>query len=174
VRRGGSVHSQARLIRLAMMNKSLCATLTLVFGPILLCAVSPAGAVSDDANPWLAIESALCVVHRTVDYSAFVGASVRFDTAEWTGALNGLPTHCHLAGIMTDGEPFDVKIPMVWNGQVFPASCDMSMPSPVESMDALSKGTIAAFGPVSGRTAKLLRAVSAQQRDTSFVGIPCD
>lgn len=139
----------------------------------LLFSVGPAKAISDDANPWLAIENALCVVHRTVDYSVLVGAPVRLDTAEWTGALNGLPTHCHLAGMM-DGEPFDIKVPMTWNGQVFPAGCDAATPSASDSTNALTEGEIAAFGAVSGRAVKLLRAVSAQQRDGSFSGTPCD
>lgn len=155
------------------MELRLAALRCFVATSALLFSAVPAGAISDDANPWLAIENALCVAHRTVDYSALVGAPVRLDTAEWTGALKGLPTHCHLAGMM-DGASFDVKIPMTWNGRVFPAGCDAATPSASDSISALDDGAISAFGATTPRTAKLLRAISTQQRDVSFSGTPCD
>ena len=141
---------------------------------ILCLFATPVWAVSDDANPWLAIENALCVAHRTVDYSAFIDVPVRLETAAWTGAQNGLPTHCHLAGTLGQSEVFDIKVPMTWNGQVFPAGCNFVAPTLEDSRAALTNGAISAFGDVSKHTATLMRAVSAQQRDVAFAGTPCD
>lgn len=130
---------------------------------IAICAValmpSSGHAISDDANPWLAIENALCVRHRTVDYSSLIGVPVRFQKAEWTGASDGMPTHCHIAGDV-QGAPFDIKLPVTWNGHVFPKGCEPTTPSNSASVDALDQGTVSAFGRVSGATTKLMRAVS--------------
>lgn len=156
-----------------MLNKYFPVIRAVLSAPALLLSPSPALAISDDANPWLAIENALCVAHRTIDYAALVGAPVDFDTAAWTGAQNGLPTHCHLVG-MIGGDSFDIKVPMVWTGRVFPAGCEGAEPSAAQSTQALTDGAISAFGSVSGKTPQLLRAVSAQQRDVSFSGMPCD
>lgn len=157
-----------------MLTKRLSALFAVLFVPTLLLSASPAHAISDDANPWLAIESALCVAHRTVDYAALIGVPVRLETAAWTGAMNGLPTHCHLAGTLGQREAFDIKVPMIWNGQVFPGGCAATEASESDSVQALRDGAISAFGPVSKHTATLMRAVSAQQRDVAFAGVPCD
>ena len=165
-----------------MLNKSLrmilavlsVPTLLLSAVPAVLFSPSPALAISDDANPWLAIENALCVAHRTVDYSALVGVPVRLETAAWTGAQNGLPTHCQLAGMIDGDEAFDFKVPMTWNGQVFPAGCNSGATKLDDSIAALSIGAISAFGDVSKRTVKLIRAISTKQRDVVFAGVHCD
>jgi len=120
---------------------------------------SPAFAISDDANPWLAIENATCVAHRTVDYPALIGAPVMITTTEWTGAMNGLPTHCHVAGTV-GGNAFDFKLPMTWDGTLSLGDC-----AALDSSGALNQGAATVFGDVSAQTAVLLSAVAAQHYD---------
>ncbi|NKB45089.1 MAG: hypothetical protein GKS03_12520 [Alphaproteobacteria bacterium] len=132
---------------------------------------SPAFAISDDANPWLAIENAMCVAHRTVDYVSLVGAPVEIETADWTGAMNGLPTHCHVAGTVA-GNAFDFRLPMTWNGTLSLGEC--MAPTSVE---ALNQGAATVFGDVSAQTAVLLSAVTARHYDapiTQQVWADCD
>ncbi|MBT4739007.1 MAG: hypothetical protein HN793_05090 [Rhodospirillaceae bacterium] len=149
-----------------MLNRALFIASLVAASPALLLSAYPASAISDDANPWLAIESALCVAHRTVDYSALVGVPVSIETAEWTGAQNSLPTHCHVAGTV-DGEVFDFKLPMTWNGAVSPGGCESPDPD-----DALNDGMATAFGPITSHAYALLSVIVAQHYDATPTSQP--
>ena len=129
---------------------------------VILMASSPALAISDDANPWLAIENATCVAHHTIDYKSLVGATVEVKTAEWTGASNGLPTHCLVSGLI-DTDAFEFKLPMNWNGSLSLGDC-----AAPDSQGALNQGAATVFGPVSALTAVLLSAVAARHYDASI------
>ena len=94
--------------------------LAFLFG---LVAVSPAGAISDDANPWLALEHAACVAHRGADYSKDLGVSAYIAAAEWRGGTLDRPALCYLAGVF-DTRPFVIGIPTARGGRIFSTRCD--------------------------------------------------
>lgn len=128
-----------------------------------LLASTPALAISDDANPWLAIENATCVAHRTIDYQSLVGAPVTIKTAEWLGALDGLPTHCHVAGTI-DNASFDFKLPMDWNGTLSLGDCVAP-----DAVEALNLGAATVFGDASAQISVLLSAVTARHYDAPIM-----
>ncbi len=141
---------------------------------ILMLVAGPALAISDDANPWLAIENAMCVRHRMVDYSALIGSPVHLETVEWTGAVDGLPTHCHLTGEV-QGKPFNIRLPMTWNGQIVAEGCHAGEAATV--VEALHNGAAVAFGPAAPRTPMLLAAVTTQHygaQPSSKTALSCD
>ncbi|MDG2243599.1 MAG: hypothetical protein P8L66_08890 [Rhodospirillaceae bacterium] len=127
-----------------------------ILSVIFMCASSPVLAISDDANPWLAIENATCVAHRTIDYQSLVGVPVEVEKAEWTGASNGLPTHCRVAG-QVGGDSFKFRLPINWNGTLSLGDC-----ATPHSQGALNQGAATVFGLVSAQTAVLLSAVAAR------------
>lgn len=112
-------------------------------------------AISDEANPWLALESAACAAHVITDYAAETGASVSLTSAEWNGASTSLPTHCHVTGTL-NGMAVDVRLPTVWNGQVY-APCAAEHQSPI---DALNAGVAVAFTAPTPDTFALLKVMA--------------
>lgn len=126
-----------------------------------------AWAISDDANPWLAIENAVCVSHLGVDYSARAGINVTIEQAEWMGAAGDLPTHCFLSG-QAAGEPFDIRLPTNWNGQIYDPGkeiqgAESQAKGRQASITALSEGYAAFLSGYSAVTGRLLQAAVAHQ-----------
>jgi hypothetical protein len=123
---------------------------------LILCFIStPVLAISDEANPWLALESAACTAHVMTDYTAAIGAPVVLQSAKWNGASNGLLTHCHVTG-MLNGRAVDLRLPTVWSGQIY-APCGAETHSPKE---ALNEGHAVAFSPTKPNTYALLKAMA--------------
>lgn len=131
---------------------------------LLLCASFSASswAISDEANPWLAIENAVCVSHRGIDYSALLGINVNIEQAEWKGAADGLPTHCFLSG-QAAGEPFDIRLPTHWNGQVYEPDVESKHVGRQDSIAALNDGYAVFLSGYNTATANLLQAAAVHQ-----------
>ena len=91
---------------------------------ITLCS-SPAFALSDAANPWLAIDMATCMTHRGADYESVIGASVDVQISEMQGAVDDLPTYCRVAGRIDADIGFEIRMPMDWNGRLMTAGCGL-------------------------------------------------
>jgi len=90
---------------------------------VLLCGLtSPARAISDDANPWLAIEGALCMARKAADYSAVAGGAIDVTGAEWRGGTLSRPAVCFLSGAI-DADPFTLGLPTPPDGRVFASDC---------------------------------------------------
>lgn len=126
---------------------------------------SSAFAISDDANPWLAIENAICVSHRTVDYSTKLGARVVINDAQWRGAADGLPTHCFLSGRVGD-EVFDIRLPTAGNGKIYDPSIGSEGENEPTSRALLSQGYAVLLSPPSSVSAMLLSAAVDHQYAT--------
>lgn len=127
-----------------------------------LTASGAAHAISDDANPWLAIENAVCVSHLGVDYSALAGISVTIEQAEWKGAADGLPTHCFLSG-QAAGQSFDIRLPTSWNGQVYEPVVESQRVPRQDSIAALNDGYAVFLSGYNAVTGRLLQAAVAHQ-----------
>jgi pimeloyl-ACP methyl ester carboxylesterase len=94
------------------------------FSFVLLSAQS-AFALSDDANPWLAIDMATCMAHRGADYASAIGASVDVQISEMQGAVDGLPTYCRIAGRIDADIGFEIRLPLEWNRRLLTAGCGL-------------------------------------------------
>lgn len=119
-----------------------------------LCWISPAWSISNDANPWLALEHAACAAHLVTDYSREIEASVSLTAAVWRGASNGLPTHCHVTGTL-EGKPVDLRLPTVWTGQVYD-NCEVL---DVDLQSILNASVAVAFTASTAKTRALLNAM---------------
>ncbi len=95
--------------------------------PLVLLVLFPqfAFAISDDANPWLAIDMAMCVAHRGAQYENDIAASVEVEFAEMQGAIDGLPTYCRIAGRIDTDIGFELRLPVTWNGRLLTAGCGL-------------------------------------------------
>lgn len=132
--------------------------LALLFSAFLnLAVVNSAWAVSDDANPWLAIENAVCVSHRGVNYSDKVGAKIVIKEAQWRGSADGLPTHCFLSGTIEE-DMFEILLPTQGNGQTYARANGLN---DIEAAHlALSQGFAVLFRVSNTRAAELLKAAA--------------
>ena len=95
--------------------------------PLVLLVLFPhsAFAVSDDSNPWLAIDMAMCAAHRGAAYDAEIGAPVDVQTSEMQGAVDDLPTYCRIAGRIDANIGFELRLPANWNGRLLTAGCGL-------------------------------------------------
>ncbi len=97
-----------------------------MFRLVFLIAVSVAGAawaISDDANPWLALESATCAAHRGMDYATQLDMDVAINTAEWRGATLTHDMHCFVGGTL-NGAPFEIGLLTAQPGAAYATKCD--------------------------------------------------
>lgn len=134
----------------------------IVTAMLTLISSGSALAISYDANPWLAIENAVCVSHRAVDYSATIGERVVINEAQWLGAANGLFTHCLVAGEI-GGRYFEVRLPTDWNGKIHSPG-DLSEGVRASALKAaLNQGDAVLFSPYTEDAAALLQAAVEHQ-----------
>ena len=84
---------------------------------------SSAFALSDEANPWLALDMATCMAHRGADYESVIGSSIDIEISEMQGAVEDLPTYCRVAGRIDTDIGFEIRLPMDWNGRLLTAGC---------------------------------------------------
>lgn len=138
----------------------------LIFVGAALCiaGTSQVLAISDDANPWLAIENAVCVSHRTVDYTSLVGETVDLAEVQWRGAAQGLPMHCYLAGrVGTVG--LEIRLPTNWNRQIYQRPNDLKGGGRGDLTNALGEGYAVLFSePTAAAQALLQAAIDHQYR----------
>lgn len=92
---------------------------------IALTVPGTALAISDEANPWLALDMATCIAHRGADYGAVLGASVDVHVSEMQGAVGDLPSYCRFAGRIDATIGFEIRLPLDWNGRLLTAGCGL-------------------------------------------------
>lgn len=123
-----------------------------------------ASAISDDANPWLAIENAVCVSHRGVDYSSQVNAKVQLSEVQWRGASDGLSMHCYLSGII-NAQTFIIRLPTDWNQQLYDRARGSRGDDEAALSEALNQGYAVLFStPSEAGQSLLLATVDHQYR----------
>jgi hypothetical protein len=88
----------------------------------VMFAVGAAWAISDDANPWLAIESATCAAHRGTDYAAQLDMDVAIEVAEWRGATLTHDMHCFIGGTL-EGTAFEIGLLTEHPGTAYATAC---------------------------------------------------
>ena len=99
-----------------------------------------AHAISDDANPWLAIEGANCAAHRATDYAAQLDMNVTVDTAEWRGATLTHDMHCYVSGTL-NGTPFTFGLLTAEPGAAYATSCAAADLKLIGAMIATDRAT---------------------------------
>ena len=85
--------------------------------------VPSALAISDEANPWLAIDMATCIAHRGVNYEPDIDTSVDIRVSEMLGGVDDLPSYCRIAGRIDTVIGFEIRLPLTWNGRLLTAGC---------------------------------------------------
>ncbi len=82
-------------------------------------------AISDEANPWLAIDMATCIAHRGADYETDIGAPIDIQFSEMQGGTDDLPSYCRVAGRIDVNIGFEIRLPLTWNGRLLTAGCGL-------------------------------------------------